>query len=137
MPAIHGPRIVGSTPGRPLVFLIPPMGEKPLRFSAQDLPEGLALDPQTGVITGSLKQGGRTVVDVTVTGPKGKATGKITVVGRQNSLALTPPLGWNSWNAWGNTVTDARVRASVDGMISREKPAAIFYMGWLDLLLHG
>ena len=27
-------------------------------------------------------------------------------------LAQTPPLGWNSWNAWGNTVTAERVLAS-------------------------
>ena len=33
-------------------------------------------------------------------------------------LALTPPLGWNSWNAWGNTVTAEKVRVSADGMVT-------------------
>jgi hypothetical protein len=35
-PAIHGPRITGCTPGRPLVFLIPATGEGPLSFSATE-----------------------------------------------------------------------------------------------------
>ena len=117
-PTLNYPRITGATPGRPFLFMIPASGEGPLRFAVKNLPAGLTLDAKTGVITGTLKQDGRSVVDVTVTGPKGKVTGKITIVGGQNSLALTPPLGWNSWNAWGNTVTDARVRASVDGMIA-------------------
>ena len=32
-------------------------------------------------------------------------------------LALTPPLGWNSWNVWGNTVTAEHVRTSAEGMV--------------------
>jgi alpha-galactosidase len=46
------------------------------------------------------------------------STGTITIVGGENALALTPPLGWNSWNAWGNTVTAERVRLSADGMVA-------------------
>jgi len=118
VPMFNYPRIYGSTPGRPFMFLIPASGEGPLTFAAKNLPAGLELNPKTGLISGSLKADGRTVVDVTVTGPKGKATEKFTIVGGKNSLALTPPLGWNSWNAWGNTVTETRVRASVDGMVS-------------------
>ncbi len=117
VPTLNYPRITGATPGRPFLFLIPASGEGPLSFAARNLPAGLMLDPKTGLITGSLKQAGRTEVDVTVTGPRGKATGQITIAGGQNMLALTPPLGWNSWNAWGNTVTEAKVRASVDGMV--------------------
>ncbi|HEX6975958.1 MAG TPA: glycoside hydrolase family 27 protein, partial [Vicinamibacterales bacterium] len=83
-----------------------------------NLPQGLTLNPKTGVITGSLKGEGKTVVDVTVTGPKGKATGQITIVGGRDALALTPPLGWNSWNVWGGVVDDAKVRAAADGLVS-------------------
>lgn len=43
-PAIHGARIVGATPGRPFLFLIPATGQGPLRYAAKNLPPGLALE---------------------------------------------------------------------------------------------
>ena len=118
VPLLNYPRITGATPGKPFLFLIPASGDEPLRFAAKNLAAGLTLDPKTGLIMGSLKGPGRTAVEITVTNPRGKATGAITIVGGDNALALTPPLGWNSWNAWGNTVTAERVRLSADGMVA-------------------
>jgi len=117
-PAIHGPRIVGSTPGRPFLFMIPATGEGPLRFSAENLPAGLVLDPQTGIITGSLEKEGRTLVKLTVSGPRGAAGRNLTIVAEKDQLALTPPMGWNSWNVWGLAVDDAKVRAAADAMVA-------------------
>lgn len=117
VPQLNSPKITGATPGRPFMFLIPASGDEPLTFAARNLPDGLALDAQTGLITGSLKSAGLNVVDITVTNAKGKTTGQLTIVGGDHTLALTPPLGWNSWNAWGNTVTAERVLASADGMV--------------------
>ena len=37
-------------------------------------------------------------------------------VAAQQPLAPTPPLGWNSWDAYGTTVTEARVKANADAM---------------------
>ena len=33
-----------------------------------------------------------------------------------NNLALTPPMGWNSWNAFGCSVSDALIRSVADTM---------------------
>jgi alpha-galactosidase len=33
-------------------------------------------------------------------------------------VAATPPMGWNSWNHFGKTVTDADVRAAADALVS-------------------
>jgi alpha-galactosidase len=117
-PRINSPRITGATPGRPFLFLIPASGDGPLTFAAKNLPAGLSLDPKTGIITGSLKAAGRSVVDVTVSGPKGKASAALTIVGGEDALALTPPLGWNSWNVWGGNVDEAKVRAAADALVS-------------------
>ena len=116
-PAIHGPRIVGATPGRPFLFLIPATGEGPLSFSAKNLPVGLSLDPQTGIISGSLERGGRTVVELMVQGRRGVAKRKLVIVGGWHKLALIPPMGWNSWNCWAGAVDDAKVRAAADSMV--------------------
>jgi len=41
-------------------------------------------------------------------------------------LALTPPMGWNSWNVWGTAVDDAKVRAAADSLVSSGLAAAGF-----------
>ncbi|HEY3268367.1 MAG TPA: NPCBM/NEW2 domain-containing protein [Armatimonadota bacterium] len=117
-PAIHGPRITGATPGRPFLFLIPATGKGPLSFSAKGLPAGLKLDARKGIITGSLQAAGRTTVLLTVKGPRGAATRALTIVGGEHKLALTPPMGWNSWNVWAVKIDDAKVRAAADAMVS-------------------
>ncbi len=112
--AIHGPRVVGATPGRPFLFLIPATGEAPLTFAARGLPPGLTLDHRTGIITGSLQQPGTTVVEVRARGPRGEARRKLTIVGGTHRLALTPPMGWNSWNVWAGAVDAEKVRMAAE-----------------------
>jgi len=36
-------------------------------------------------------------------------------------VADTPPMGWNSWDAYGTTVTEAEVKANADAMAARLK----------------
>jgi alpha-galactosidase len=117
-PRLNSPRVTGATPGRPFLFRIPASGKGPLTFAVKNLPAGLKLDTQTGIITGALKQAGRTPITVTVRGPSGTATGEFTIVGGAHSLAQTPPLGWNSWNVWGPLVDDAKVRAAADALVT-------------------
>ena len=93
-PAIHGPRNVGGTPGRPFGFLIPATGEKPLHFVAKNLPEGLALDAETGIISGALNLSGTTIVGRRGSNAHGKREARSTaIVGGPHKLALTPPMG--------------------------------------------
>ncbi len=116
--AIHGPRIVGATPGRPFLFLIPVTGTGPFTYAAKNLPAGLTLDPKTGIITGALRKAGTTAVALTVRGPDGTAHRSLTLVGGDHKLALTPPMGWNSWNVWAGRVDAGKVRDAADEMIS-------------------
>ena len=113
---INPPRITGGTPGRPFIFRVPATGDAPLTFAARNLPAGLTLDPKTGVITGAIAAAGRTDVEITVSNARGKAVRTLTIVGGLDALALTPPLGWNSWNVWGRSVDEAKVRAAADAM---------------------
>lgn len=117
-PAIHGPRIIGSTPGRPFLYLIPATGQEPLVFTAQNLPKGLALNKRTGIIFGSLKNDGRTEVHLKVSGPAGTATRRLVIVGGMHQLALTPPMGWSSWYVWGGNVSQQKMERAADLMVS-------------------
>ena len=55
-------------------------------------------------------------------------------VGAQQRVAVTPPMGWNSWDAYGLTITEAQFRANVDVLVSKLKPAGYQYAvideGW-------
>lgn len=117
-PRINNPRVTGTTPGRPFLFLIPATGESPLEYEIENLPAGLTFDSKTGIITGSLRQEGVHRVKITVKNAHGQATRELTIHGGQHQLALTPPMGWNSWNVWGCAVDDAKIRAAADAMVS-------------------
>src|SRR5204862_3048847 len=83
-------------------------------FSA-DLPAGLKLDAKTGDLTGSLKQAGEHTVTLRAKNAKGSAEKKFRIV-VGDEIALTPPLGWNSWNCWGVMVDADKVRKSAHAM---------------------
>jgi alpha-galactosidase len=118
LPQIHGARIIGATPGHPFLFLIPATGKGPLVYGAKNLPKGLTLNAKTGVISGSLAGAGKTEVTLIVRGAKGAAQRKFTIVGGEHQLALTPPMGWNSWNVWANAVDADKVKAAADELMS-------------------
>jgi alpha-galactosidase len=116
-PEINGARVIGTTPGADFLFKIPVTGKGPFTFISRGLPSGLGLDPKTGIITGQLKAAGSYVVQVIVFGKSGRDSRDITIVGGEHKLALTPPMGWNSWNVWGTSVDANKVRAAADSFI--------------------
>ncbi|MCB9856051.1 MAG: NPCBM/NEW2 domain-containing protein [Phycisphaerales bacterium] len=117
-PVINPPYITGATPNRDFLFRIPTTGERPIAFEAKNLPDGLTLDGATGIITGSLKKAGESKVRITAKNAHGSYESTLTIVGGPHKLALTTPMGWNSWNVWGLSIDDARVRAAADAMVS-------------------
>ncbi len=115
-PKIHGPRIVGTTPGKPFLFRVPATGRGPLTFRAEGLPKGLALDAATGIVRGAVETTGTTRVTLRVTGPAGRAE-RTLLVDARGLLALTPPMGWNSWNCWGPHIDAASIRTAAEMMV--------------------
>ncbi len=116
-PEINGPRVIGTTPGHDFIFRIPVTGKGPFTFIERGLPVGLSLDTKTGVISGQVKAAGKYVVQVIAYGKSGRDTRDITIVAGDHMLALTPPMGWNSWNVWGTSVDANKVRAAADSFI--------------------
>ena len=117
-PRINPPRAVGTTPGRPFIFRVPVTGEGEVTVEASNLPEGLEIDPGTGIITGTVpaSESGVHVVDLTARNPKGKDTAKLIIAAGPHMLALTPPLGWNSWNVFARSVDQQNVHNAAKAM---------------------
>ncbi len=117
-PAIHGPKVYGARPGRPFLYRIPCTGVRPLRFSAAGLPPSLRLDPATGILSGETpRQAGEYLVTLRASNARGQASRAFKlVVG--DTLALTPPMGWNDWYSFYHRITDKLVRAAADALVS-------------------
>ena len=84
---------------------------------ADDLPLGLTIDRQGGLITGKLKTRGQYLVRLRVRNRLGVAEKAFTIV-VGDEIALTPPMGWNSWNCWGLRVSEEKVRAAARALVT-------------------
>ncbi len=116
-PKINGPRLFGERPGRPFIYRIPCTGTRPIQFSVADLPAGLDLDPATGVIRGRVpREPGSYSTTIKAANSAGTCERSFTIV-VGDSLALTPPMGWNSWYIHYYRVTEQHMRAAADVMI--------------------
>src|SRR5207253_5203397 len=61
-PRINGAKIFGVRAGHPVLFTAAASGERPITFSAENLPSGLTLDEASGRITGKIDQRGEFAV---------------------------------------------------------------------------
>ena len=115
-PRINGANVFGVRPGSPLLFTIPATGERPMKFSAKNLPRGLKLDAKTGQITGALKTKGEFNVTLRAKNILGTVEKKFRIV-CGDQIALTPPMGWNSWNCFAGAVSADRVKRAADALV--------------------
>ena len=117
-PRYNGPLVFGVRPGSPIVFRLAFSGDKPMKFIVEGLPEGVVLDSEKGVLSGSCTEAGDYPLVFTATNDKGSAKTSFTLkVGPL--IGLTPPMGWNSWNCWGLSVSQEKVMASAMALINR------------------
>ena len=116
-PRIHGPRVYGCRPGRPFLYRIPCTGKRPIRFSATGLPSGLVLDGEKGILSGRAPgRKGTFRVLLGAENPSGRDERVLEIV-VGDTLALTPPMGWNSWYIHYDRVTEKDLRAAARAMI--------------------
>jgi alpha-galactosidase len=124
-PRINGPGVFGVRPQSPFLYTIPATGVRPMEFSVDDLPKGLAVDPATGCITGSLKKTGEFRVVLRAKNAHGISNKPFRIVVGEK-ISLTPAMGWSSWNCWGESVDQQKVLRSARAMAS----SGLINHGW-------
>jgi hypothetical protein len=139
VPQFNGAKIVGIYPNTPFLFAPAISGERPVLFSGK-LPEGLKLDRQTGIITGSLKNTGDSILNIRAKNSAGAAETKIKIV-CGDALALTPPMGWNSYDAYGDSVRESEVLSNATWLKEHLQPlgwdTVVVDFRWYDRLANG
>lgn len=117
-PRYNGPQVYGVRTGSPVILRMAFSGEKPMKYSIKGMPEGLSVDARTGVISGAVKKAGNYKLTFVAENAKGKTEQAFTLrVGEK--IALTPPMGWNSWNCWGLSVSQEKVISSAQAILDK------------------
>jgi alpha-galactosidase len=124
-PRINGAKVFGVRPGSPVLYTIAASGQRPMGFHAENLPSGLSVNAETGQITGRLSRRGEYPITLIARNDVGEARGTLRlVVG--DTIALTPPMGWNSWNCWGCAIDEQKIRHAAEAMVS----SGLIHHGW-------
>jgi len=124
-PRINGAKVYGQRPGKPFLYAIAATGIRPMTFDAIGLPQGLSIDKATGIITGKVAEKGDYKITLEAKNKLGEAKSELKIsIG--DRIALTPQMGWNSWNAWGLAVDQEKVIASAK--VYKEK--GLMNHGW-------
>jgi len=124
-PQINGPKVFGVRPQHPIIFTIPATGVRPIEFSADNLPKGVQLDKKNGIISGTIIKTGEYLITLHAKNKAGATTRSFKIVVGEN-VALTPPMGWNSWNIYASKVTQELVLANAKAMAN----SGLIEHGW-------
>jgi alpha-galactosidase len=116
-PKINSAKRFGATPGNPILYTIAATGNRPMQFSAENLPSGLTLNPETGIILGKVSKRGTYQTILHAKNALGEATQKL-ILEIGDPIALTPPMGWNGWNSWESNIDKEKVIASANAMVN-------------------
>ena len=115
-PRVNGASVIGVRPGHPILYRVPVTGEK-VKVKVRGEGEGWTFDPETRVLGGAIATCGDCVLTVVATNAFGRDEKKLTIrVGE--AICLTPAMGWNSWNSFGDSVTDEKVRGAADALVA-------------------
>jgi alpha-galactosidase len=115
-PRINGPKVFGVRPGSPFFYTIPATGTRPIEFAAEGLPTGLKLDTNSGVISGVIAACGEHTVNLRVKNSKG-ATARPFKIVCGDGLALTPPMGWNSWQLYAGHISQEKILRQANALV--------------------
>jgi alpha-galactosidase len=142
-PRINGANVFGVRPGSPFLFTIPATGDRPMEFSVKNIPDNfiittnrnieiqgifkgvLYLNPTNGQMTGWISHKGEYNIILRANNSLGTAEKKFRII-CGDQIALTPPMGWNSWNCFASAVTEERVKSAADAMVK----SGLINHGW-------
>jgi hypothetical protein len=115
-PKINNATIFGVRPDSPVLFSLAVSGARPMEYAVDKLPAGVSFNALTGEFRGSIHEKGTYPIRVTAKNKVGSDSETIQFV-CGDTLALTPPMGWNNWNAFHCTVDETDISNAATSLV--------------------
>ncbi len=115
-PRINAQGIIGAGAHRDFLYYIPIAGIRPMEICVQGLPDGLEFNRKKGTIEGVTSDTAEHIIVISAENESGKDSKTICLsIGK--GLVRTPPMGWNSWNCWGTSVDEVKMKEAAEALI--------------------
>lgn len=114
-PKINIASIIGASAGKPILFRVPVTGQRPIEYSAFDLPKGLTL--KDNIVSGFVECDGNYEFVLCAKNALGECQKKITLEIKDQNVLVTPLLGYTTWNAFASGVKQSDVEGIAKRMV--------------------
>ncbi len=115
LPRYNGAKRIGARPGNPVYFFLPVTSGS---VSVKSLPDGISFDSRKNIVSGVIQTPGSYKLEFIAENENGAMSFSVELaIGEE--IALTPPMGWNSWYCLSESVSDETIRAAARAMVDR------------------
>ena len=114
-PKINMPSIIGASRGKELLFRVAVTGERPIEYSARNLPAGVSLDDN--ILKGKVQENGEYEFVLVAKSALGECEKKMKLEIADQNVLVTPLLGFTSWNAFAQHVKQSDIEKIADRMV--------------------
>ena len=117
-PFIVSPSVFGASPGKPFLMRAAVLGERPMKITFSGLPKTLR-DNGDGTVSGTSPKSEREYnLTVTAVNALGSDSKSVTLSIRRDGLLRTPLLGFTSWNAFREDVSQKDIEQTARLLVS-------------------
>ena len=106
-PKINLPFVYGASPKKQILLRVSATGERPMTFTAENLPEGLTLCGN--ILSGKVAEEGNYKIVLVAKNALGEDRKEVTLEIVPGRVLLTPLMGFTTWNAFASRVRQENV----------------------------
>ena len=114
IPSINSASVFGASTGKEFMFRIPVTGKRPINIEVFGLKDGMKI--KDGVIRGTIDEDCEFDIEITAKNELGETKKSVKFKIHQDNPLLTPLMGFTSWNAFGDTVTQKDMEKTAEIM---------------------
>ena len=114
-PRITAAEIFGASPEKEFLWRIPVLGQRPMTVTAAGLPDSLTLEGQ--IVRGTAPAAGEYAVTLRAENALGSDEKTVLLKIAPDGMLRTPLLGFTTWNAYMDQVTDEDIRRTADDLV--------------------